>query len=83
MLRKALLVFLAYVVLDFVWARYTIDLATQHPLAMLWAAIIPVLGGYVVIQYVKTPWLLGPVALGAVAGTFLGMYWKSVLAALV
>lgn len=72
--RKAALVFLAYVILDVVWARYTIDLASHAPLAMMWAAVIPLLSGYVVIQYVKEPWLLGPVMLGAVTGTFLGMY---------
>ena len=82
MLFDAVLIFLAYVVLDIVWARYTIDLGTKHPLAMLWAPIIPVLGGYVVIEYVENPWMLAPVALGAIVGTYLGMHSEWILACL-
>lgn len=77
-----LLVFLAYTMLDLVWARYTIALAAKHPQAMLWAAAIPVLGGYVVIEYTQNPWLLIPVAFGALAGTYLGMYGETAVAAL-
>lgn len=77
-----LLVFVAYTALDIVWARYTITLAAKAPSAMIWAAIIPVLGGYVVIEYTQNPWLLLPVAAGAVVGTGLGMYGEQAVAAL-
>lgn len=82
MIFDAVLIFFAYVILDIVWARYTIDLASKSNWALAWAPAIPVLGGYVVIEYVENPWMLIPVAFGAVAGTYLGMHGEWVLAAL-
>lgn len=74
MLIDAALVFLAFVCVDFTYARYTIALATDRvgP-AMLWAALIPLFSGYVAIQYVANHWMLVPAALGGAAGTWLGM----------
>lgn len=70
----ALLVFLAYTVTDIIWARYTIDLARHHWLALLWAVLIPIGGAVIVMEYLRDPWMLVPVGLGAIAGTAIGMW---------
>jgi hypothetical protein len=61
-----------FALLDFVYARYTIAAAERKALkASLWAAVIPVLGGFVAIQYVDNHWLLIPTAVGAFVGTYI------------
>lgn len=70
---RYVLVFLAVVLLDFVWARYTITLAARKNEALIWAPAIYALGSYVIIQYTDDHFMLIPAVFGAVAGTWLGM----------
>lgn len=74
MIWQAIAVFLAYVVLDVIWAKYTIALAARDKLwAPIWSMLIPALAGYATIQFVEEPWLLIPVALGSFVGTRLAL----------
>jgi len=67
-------VFFAYVILDIVWAKYTLAIARNNKVpAAFWSAIVPVLSALVVIQYVTNPWLLIPMALGGAVGTWIAM----------
>lgn len=73
-LAQAALVFLAFIVVDFTFAKYTVACAEKRvPAAMLWSALIPLFSGFVAIQYVSNPWMLVPTAAGAAVGTYLGM----------
>lgn len=73
-----LLVFVAFTAVDYVYAKYTIACAERriYP-AMLWAAIIPLLTGFVVLQYKDEPLLLVPTSLGAAVGTWMALYRRS------
>jgi hypothetical protein len=61
-------------VLDVVWARYTLSLAFDRPIAAgRNAGLIYVLSGIATINFVGDPWLLIPGAIGAFIGTIVGM----------
>jgi hypothetical protein len=74
---NALLVFIAFVALDLVWARYINAVSDGHRWrAGLWSGITIALGGFGAVQYVNDPWLLLPAILGGVIGTLLGTKTK-------
>jgi hypothetical protein len=77
MLLKALLVSIAFVVLDVAWARYMTCIAEKRVRgAVLWSAAISLLAGFSVIQYVDDNWMLIPATLGGAVGTWVGMKIK-------
>ena len=66
-----LLVFLAMVATDFVWARYNIASINHRPVAAgLYSAAIVALGAYSVVSYTQNHWMWLPAAAGAFVGTF-------------
>lgn len=70
-------VFFAYIILDFVWAKYTVALAKEQALASAnWSMLIAVVAGIAIVTYVHNPWLLIPAALGGWVGTYFGIKWK-------
>ena len=70
----ALLVFVAHVVLDFIFARYNIACAQRRSLAASgWATGIVFCSGYVTIEFVSNNRMLIPAALGAFVGTYLSV----------
>lgn len=74
MIPEWLLVFLAYVLLDIIWAEYTKAIASKKRLmAASWAAIIPVMSSVLFIMFVSNPWLLSAAALGAFVGTWISV----------
>lgn len=67
------LAFFGMVALDFVWARYTINLVKKYnAVSGGYAATIMLLNGVVTLTYVHDPWMILPAAAGAFVGTFLG-----------
>lgn len=71
------LVFLAYVVLDFVFARYTRAVTDQQRVAAsAWSMAIVFLTGYITVSYVSDWRMLFPAAAGAFVGTFIGVKKK-------
>jgi hypothetical protein len=71
---KALAVFVAMTVLDFVWARY--NMATTSNKAMLsalYSVTIVLLGAFSVISYTDNHVMLLPAAAGAFCGTYLAV----------
>ena len=70
----AIIVFSAMFALDFVWVKYTH--ATQRHqagAAAIYAGVILLFNGTVVIGYTEHNWMLVPAILGAVGGTFAAM----------
>jgi uncharacterized membrane protein YfcA len=73
MIWQILLSFFGLVVLDFVWARYTITLVKKQAITSGgYAATIMLLNGIVTLTYVSNPWMILPAAAGAFVGTYLG-----------
>lgn len=67
-------VFLAYVVLDIAWAKYTQAISKDKKLdACFWSAVVPVISAFLVIQYVSNIFVLIPMSLGAATGTWIAM----------
>lgn len=66
--------FFAMVLLDVVWAAYTLKVQGKKPaLAGMYASAIMIINAIVTISYVTEPWMLLPVAAGAFVGTYLGV----------
>jgi hypothetical protein len=64
-------------VLDVAWARYTLSLAFDRPIAAgRNASFIYILSGAATINFVGDPWLLIPGAIGAFLGTVIGMMMR-------
>ena len=75
---NALIVFALMFALDFVWVGYTRSIVSNHALrAASWAATLVLLNGAVTIAYVADPWLLIPTILGAFAGAYGAIWWRS------
>lgn len=71
---KAIGIFVATGIGDFVWAKYIASITTSTPLiASTWATITLVLGAFVVISYVQDKRMLIPAAIGAFIGTYLAV----------
>lgn len=67
----ALLVFLAAVILDVAWARYTLTVTKHHAwAAVFWSTTIVVMGWIGIDSYILSPWYVIPAALGAAVGTY-------------
>lgn len=66
-----LAVFAAMVVLDFVWAFYTLALTNHQSLrAGLYAGAWMTTQGFITVSYVVDHWLLVPAIIGAMVGTY-------------
>lgn len=66
-----LLIFILNLLLDIVYAKYTIEVqARRAGQAGLWASGIILTGGISILLYTQTPILLIPAALGALVGTY-------------
>jgi hypothetical protein len=77
MIWQILLTFGGMVVLDFVWARYTVTVTQRLPIKSgSYAALIMVLNGTVTLTYVHDPWMILAAAAGAFVGTYLAGKWK-------
>lgn len=77
MLLQAALVLVAFIVLDFIWARYMTAVAAGHRVhAALWSFAITALSGFSVIQYVENHWMLVPACIGCAIGTYFGTHKK-------
>jgi len=73
----ALLVFVAMVLSDIAYARYTIDaVARRAHWASMWAAAIIAMSGVVVMGYTQDKRLLFFAVAGAYVGTFLAVRRK-------
>jgi hypothetical protein len=69
---KWLLIFAVTVVYDYVWAKYTKAVGDGKILrACLSSGVLFALGGVVIVEYTREPWLLT----AAVSGAVLGTYW--------
>ena len=76
-MTKALLVFLALFVLDFIWGLYIKAVSQSRAVtAAAWSVPIYVIGGLATVQYVQDPWLLLPAGLGSFFGTYCGVKLK-------
>lgn len=75
---QALIVFVAFVILDVVYALYTLAVAHRRiGEAVLWAAMIPALSAYIVTAYIDNAWMVVPACMGAAVGTWLVVrFWK-------
>lgn len=70
--------FIFVAALDIVWVGYTV--AMQERKALIggaYAAFIYAFGGSVVLGYTSHPWLLIPSVVGAFAGTYAAVWWKT------
>ena len=71
---KCATVFVAMVVLDVVFAMYTLRVAERDVLeASFWAATIQLANAFVVVAYVKDRRMAIPCALGAFVGTYFAL----------
>lgn len=70
-------IFALFVVLDFVWARYTIAMAECRSLESAnWAFLITFMSALAAIMYVGDNWLVIPAAAGGWLGTLVGVELK-------
>lgn len=71
---QAITVFFALLLLDLVWAKYTIAVTDKAALraGVLSSAII-ILSGTAAIGYVNNHWMLIPAMAGAFCGTYIGV----------
>lgn len=66
-----LIVFVAALLADVVWARYTISVAAHAPrLAAIWATFIILIGVVNIDAYIASRWFVIPAAAGAAVGTY-------------
>lgn len=71
-------VFFLLFVLDISWSFYLNNVKNGNPLTSGgWAAFLYVLGASATISVVGNPWLLSAAAVGAFAGTYVGVYWNN------
>ena len=73
----ALGIFIAFVLLDFAWTKFTLSTAAHQPLpAAFWSVAITLLAGLSAVEYVREPLLLIPAAAGSAVGTYWGITFK-------
>ncbi len=76
-MKGALIAFSGMFALDFVFARYTLSVMSQRPVAASsYAAGCLLLQGAVILSYVNEPIMLIPAAAGAFIGTYVGMWQR-------
>ena len=64
-------VFLAMMITDIMWAKYTLAVAFLNPfLAGIYSAVIILMGAVTVVAYVEDRYMLIPAMLGAFVGTY-------------
>jgi len=74
MIIQWIIVFVAYVLLDIIWAEYTKAIASKKRLtASSWAAIIPIMSTILLVAFISNMWLLSAAAFGAFVGTWISM----------
>lgn len=74
---KFFIAFLCYLILDYVWAKYTLKVMDRHAVhAGLYAVAINMLAGGATIIYVDDPRALIATSAGAFIGTILATYKK-------
>ena len=77
MIYQIAITFASMVVLDYIWAHYTIYLLKNKPWgAGVSAALIMIANALVTILYVDDHWMILPTAAGAFVGTFAVLKWK-------
>jgi hypothetical protein len=70
-LIQGLIVFVAAVIQDIFWAKYTVNAARHNAfMAATWGGLIPIAGAIAVIAYVQSGWYLIPYVLGSWVGTY-------------
>lgn len=67
------IVFFATAAVDLCWTLYIAATVQRSHLATLYNTILFVLGAAVFLSFTENPWLLLPGALGAAAGTEIGL----------
>lgn len=71
---KAVLVFLAMLLTDYLYAKWTVSVATQHAAGAFWyGALIIACSALTIVEYTKNPWLVIPAALGAGVGGWIAV----------
>lgn len=69
--EMALLIFCLSVILDGIWASYTVAISSLKPFkAALMGASLYALNSFVVLSYTTNPWYIIFIVLGAFMGTF-------------
>lgn len=75
------LVFLATFIADVAWTMYFKEVAKERALfAASWSALIVLIGGFTVIQYVHAPHILIATVSGSFFGTYATMKWPAIRA---
>lgn len=70
-------VFLILFILDLAWSFYLNNVKQGNPTSSAsWAAFLYLLGASATISWVNNPWMLVPAAVGAFAGTYVGVWWN-------
>jgi hypothetical protein len=73
----AIAIFIAAFVVDIVWVFYIRGIARLKTLvAASWAAVLALIGCFMVVSYVENPFYIIPVALGAFFGTYLAIWYE-------
>jgi hypothetical protein len=71
---KAIGVFIALFLLDFVWAKYTYAMTERRRVMSAGlASVLILLSGGAAIGYTSDPWMLIPAMLGAFVGTWVAV----------
>lgn len=77
MISQIVITFASMVLLDYIWAHYTIYLLHNKPIqAAISASGIMFATALVTILYVDNHWMIIPTAAGAFVGTYSALRWK-------
>lgn len=79
MFVSMLVVFVAMVVVDFMWARYLVTATAGKAMqSALWSIGIVLSNGLVVIEYTTSHWMILAAAVGSFVGTYVSVRFKKV-----
>lgn len=77
MFVSMLVVFVAMVVVDFMWARYLVTATAGKAMqSALWSIGIVLSNGLVVIEYTTSHWMILAAAVGSFVGTYVSVKYK-------
>lgn len=74
MILQWIAVFVATLLADICWARYSMSVAAHsRTRASIWSALIVVCGSTAVVEYTTNHWLISAAICGAFTGTWIAM----------
>lgn len=77
MILTSILLFIAYFVYDYLYAKWVIAVAQKHAVIAANLSVgIYLIGAWGTILYVSNPWFLIPIVLGAWLGTYTAIRYK-------